>query len=209
MKRGVATALLVFLTLPSAAGAQMHANEINKWRGFQWTKGSARAYQSLGKFADCVLNRNGVEVSRLLAIPVDDPGVAELWVGLARNNPDCLPGIALKFDSGVLRSALIRAAYQRDVLKNGSAKPSMILGRDPGLIDTAKCIVRQDPASADAMVRSAPGSSEEKTAFGELASAAGQCRAVTPKTLHGVQKMKYDLTEAMYRLRLDQGGAAR
>jgi hypothetical protein len=159
-----------------------------------------KAEETIRAFAQCIANERLPDVKAFLALPDNSPRIRELGTSLAMGSgSECSPYVFMTTHASQLRYALIEVLYNRDF--RGSGSPSAVLGDDAGVIDVAKCIVKAAPSEADQLIATAPASKQQKAAFKELASYAQTCGVELPVNDAGQQLLRFQIAEALYRLR--------
>jgi hypothetical protein len=159
----------------------------------------ARAFGD--KFATCIVNRHSVQVVKTLSMAPDSPEQYEALKKLF--DPKCISyKVSVTADPmffrGSLFKAMVRKHHSKEVLIF-AAESISVPGRNNSMISFADCVVRLNSGSSLLLIRSVPGSDEEKEAINALRPQLNDCLAAGSTISLEKPNLTAAISEAYYR----------
>jgi len=194
--------LPLVLLASGADGQELPGGILEKEMG---PRGAPKAFQTLQKYAVCVLEKAPVQTADYLAKDVpaisDQAGKDALKLTNDKSTDHCLADAPfLKLDSNFLRGALIQAAY----LNLGTGGVAIHIGApDPAPqgqpVGFAKCVVMRRPSDSKALASTKIASREENVALKHLQPDLNACAVQNGVRTIYPQLFRYQVVEELYR----------
>lgn len=164
-------------------------------------------------FGKCAVGADRAGATALLDAKIGSGESKNAAKKLADKKTNCGAMIGRDRSEEIVRGAVARQLYTETYAAAPApltSEPAPFQGSgDPSLVqyDLASCAVTRDPVAADALVRAAEGSAEERTAFPAVVAAVGRCTPNGAKIGFSKAQLRAGVAEGLWAYR--KGMAAR
>jgi hypothetical protein len=196
------------LCLSGAAVAKERDGGVYLWPGERWSEPTRSVYDGLNEFAGCIVKLDPSGVQAMLALPAYGDDYRKANSDLIEKYSDaCLNRIGMRIVLPDFRGALFEALYERDFGRSSLKSTPVDPKSNADQLLLASCVVNATLSGSERLIQTFHASKQQRAAFEAMGEAIKRCSEQTGKPVPSAQRLRYQITEALYQAKATTAAA--